>query len=73
MFSDSAMKIFEETCDEFGIEQEMMRKLIVAVDSNKHYSRGNKVSKAFDRVINEGWLHHENIKAAKEEISNENK
>ena len=25
------------------------------------------------KVINEGWLHHENIKAAKEGIKNENK
>ena len=37
-----------------------------AVEKNKHYSRGNKVAKAFDKVVNEGWLHHENIKAAKE-------
>ena len=55
----------------YSIEMEMMQKLIVAVEQNKHYSRGNKVAKAFDRVINEGWLHHENIKAAKEDMINE--
>ena len=66
------MNIFYDSCTEFGIEPEMMQKLIVAVEENKHFSRGNKVSKAFDRIINEGWLHHSNIKAAKEDIKNEN-
>lgn len=71
LFSESAMDILESTCKEYSIEMEMMQKLIVAVEQNKHYSRGNKVAKAFDRVINEGWLHHENIKAAKEDMINE--
>lgn len=73
LYSDDAMTILNDTCKEYCIEPEMMRKLVVAVESNKHYTRGNKVSKAFDRVINEGWLHHDNIKAAKEEIDNEDK
>lgn len=71
LFSDSAMNILKETCNEYSIEMEMMQKLIVAVEQNKHYSRGNKVAKAFDKVINEGWLHHENIKAAKDDLINE--
>ena len=50
----------------------MMNKLIVAVENNKHYTKGNKVEKAFEKIINEGWLHHENIKMQKEEIKNEN-
>lgn len=66
VFSNSAMEILQSTCKEYSIELEMMQKLIVAVEKNKHYSRGNKVAKAFDKVVNEGWLHHENIKAAKE-------
>lgn len=72
MFSNDAMGILKETCEEFGIELEMMNKLIVAVESNKYYTKGNKVEKAFDKIINEGWLHHENIKMQKEEIKNEN-
>lgn len=72
MFSNDAMGILQETCEEFGIELEMMNKLIVAVESNKYYTKGNKVEKAFDKIINEGWLHHENIKMQKEEIKNEN-
>lgn len=73
LFSEDAMDILESTCKEYAIEPEMMRKLIVAVEKNKYFSRGNKVAKAFDKVINEGWLHYENIKSAKEEITNEDK
>ena len=71
MFSEETMKIFYDTCIENDIEPELMQKLVVAVEENKHFSRGNKVGKAFDRIINEGWLHYSNIKAAKEEIKNE--
>ena len=56
VFSDSAMEILQTTCKEFSIEPEMMQKLIVAVEKNKHYTKGNKVSHAFDKVVNEGWL-----------------
>ena len=71
MYSEDVMKIISDTCEEFGIEQEMVNKLVVAVEKNKHYSKGNKVDKAFDRIVNEGWLHYENIKAAKEDLTNE--
>lgn len=71
LYSDDAMRIIEETCGEYSIEPEMIRKLVIAVEQNKHFSKGKKVEKAFDRVVNEGWLHHENIKAAKEDIAHE--
>ena len=73
LFSEDAMRIIDETCEEYGMERELINKLVVAVEENKHFSKGNKVEKAFERVINEGWLHHSNIKAAKEEMQNENK
>lgn len=73
MYSDDAMDIINHTCEEFGVEKEMVSKLIVAVEENKHFSKGNKVEKAFERVISEGWLHHSNIKDAWEEIKNEDK
>lgn len=72
IFSDDARRILEDTCKEYNIELEMMNKLIVAIEANKHYTRGNKVEKAFEKIVNEGWLHHENIKLQKEELKNEN-
>ena len=73
LFSEETLQILESTCKEYDVEYEMMKKLIVAVEQNKHFSRGNKVAKAFDRVVNEGWLHHANIKSAKEDLNNEDK
>lgn len=73
LYSKETFDTIEETCDEFGIDYDMLSKLIVAVEQNKHFTRGQKVNKAFDRVVNEGWLHYENIKRAKEELSDENK
>ena len=72
LFDKEAFELIQETCDEFGIDYDMFAKLVVVVENNKHFTRGQKINKAFDKVINEGWLHYQNIKNAKEEISNEN-
>ena len=71
LFSADALDIVKQTCEEFDIEYDMLAKLVVAIENNKHYTRGQKVNKAFDKVVNEGWLHYENIKKAKEDINNE--
>ncbi len=73
LFPEDSFPIIKDTCGEFGIEYDMLAKLVVAIENNKHYTRGQKVNKAFDKVVNEGWLHYENIKKAKEEIDYENK
>lgn len=71
MFSEETFSIIADTCKEYDVEYEMLSKMVVAVDKNKHFTRGQKVSKAFDKVVNEGWLHYESIKHAKEVIENE--
>lgn len=72
LYSKDTFEIIKETCEECSIDYEMLSKLIVAVEKNKHFTRGNKVSKAFDKIINEGWIHYEAIKKAKEDINHEN-
>lgn len=71
LYSDETMQIIKEMCIEYDIDFELMSKLIIAIEENKHYTRGNKVQKAFDRVVNEGWLHYNNIQQAKDDIENE--
>ena len=73
LYSDDVFEIIRDTCNEYAIEYDMLSKLVVAIENNKHYTRGQKVNKAFDRVVNEGWLHYENIKKAKEDVNNEDK
>lgn len=72
LYSKETMEIINEMCSEYDVDFELVSKLIVAIEENKHYTRGNKVQKAFDRVVNEGWLHYSNIQKAKDSIGNEN-
>lgn len=73
LFSEETFQTIKDTCDEYDIDYEMLSKLVVVIENNKHYTRSQRVNKAFDRVVNEGWLHYDNIKKAKEDVDNENK
>ena len=42
-----------------NIEPELMAKLMVSVDKNKHYTRSNAVKKEFNQIINQDWLHQD--------------
>ena len=48
-------------CAENNVEFELISKLIVEIEANKNYTKGSRVTKAFDRIINQGWLHFESI------------
>lgn len=48
-------------CAENNIEFELISKLIIEIDANKNFTRGSAVTKAFDRIMNQGWLHFESI------------
>ena len=61
VFSEEVIDEIKFQCKENNIEFELISKLIVEIEANKNYTKGNKVAKAFDRIINQGWLHHETI------------
>lgn len=48
-------------CAESNIEFELISKLIVEIDKNKYFTRGSAVTKAFDKIMNQGWLHFDSI------------
>lgn len=56
-------------CNEYKIEFELISKLIIEIESNKNFTNNSMVTKAFDRIINQGWLHFENIEKG---LQNEN-
>lgn len=56
-FDDEAITSIEEVADKFDIPVELITKLIVSVDDNKHITRNNKLQKSFDQIINQNWLH----------------
>ena len=42
---------------------------VMAVDKNKHITRNNKMQKAFDQIIGQGWLHYDAVEGV---LNNEN-
>lgn len=60
-FESEAIKSIEEISEKYDIPVELITKLIISVDENKHLTRNNKMQKAFDQIINQGWLHFDAI------------
>ena len=62
VFSSEVIDEIKTQCDDSGIEFELISKLIVEIEANKNYTKGSRVTKAFDRIMNQGWLHYDAIK-----------
>jgi len=72
LYDDEAISDISDVAAEFEIPEELMTKLIVSVEKNKHLTRNNKIQKEFDKIINQGWLHFNIIKDGLEDEANEN-
>lgn len=53
---------FQKAAEESEIPFELVTKLIVMINSNKYVAKSSKLKKEFDRLINQEWIHFENIK-----------
>lgn len=69
-FDDEAIEAIERVADNYDIPVELITKLIVSVDTNKHITRNNKLQKAFDQIVGQGWLHYDSVEGV---LDNENK
>lgn len=69
VFPNDVIEEIRALCEENKVEFEMIAKLIVAIESNKNYTKSSMVTKAFDRIVNQGWLHFESIEKG---LQNEN-
>ena len=72
LYDDEAISDISDVAAEFEISEELMTKLIVSVEKNKHLTRNNKLKKEFDKIINQSWLHFNTIKDGLEDEANEN-
>jgi DNA sulfur modification protein DndC len=61
VFSEEVINEVKNACVESDVEFELISKLIIEIEKNKNFAQSSMVTKAFDRVINQGWLHFENI------------
>lgn len=69
IFSEEVINEVKTMCIEHEVDFELISKLIVEIDANKNYTKSSMVTKAFDKIINQGWLHFENIERG---LKNEN-
>jgi len=61
VFPAEVIEEIKGLCNENQIEFELISKLIVEIESNKNYTKSSVMTKAFDRIINQGWLHFDSI------------
>ena len=61
VFDADVISQINKLCDECGVEFELISKLIIEIEANKNYTRCTMVTKAFDKIINQGWLHFDSI------------
>ncbi len=60
-FDDEAIDAIKEVAEKYDIPVELITKLIVSVDKNKLITKSTKLQKAFDQIINQGWLHYDAV------------
>ncbi len=68
-FDDEAITAIKVVAEKYNIPVELITKLIVSVDTNKHITRNNKMQKEFDQIIGQGWLHYDVVEGV---LDNEN-
>lgn len=69
VFPDDIVAEIRRLCEENDVEFELIAKLIIEIEANKNYTNASMIPRAFDRVINQGWLHFESIEKG---LRNEN-
>ena len=61
VYPKDVIELIQKKCRDNNVEFELISKLIIEIEANKNYTRSSMVTKAFDRILNQGWLHFENI------------
>ncbi len=61
VFPEEIIDEIKRQCADNNVEFEMFSILIIEIDANKNYTRSTMVTKAFDRILNQGWLHFDTI------------
>lgn len=61
IFDADVIAQIKQICEECDVEFELIAKLIIEIEANKNYTRSTMVTKAFDKIINQGWLHFDSI------------
>ena len=61
MYHSEIVGEIDQIAGKYNLEPELMKKLIVSVDKNKHFTRSNTIKKEVARIINQEWLHQDHL------------
>ena len=57
-----ALNRLQHNCYEHAVIKDLYNlNEIIEIEKNKNFAQSSMVTKAFDKIINQGWLHFENI------------
>lgn len=68
LFDDEAIAEIEDVALRYDLPMELITKIIVSVEKNKHITRNNRLQKEFDKLIQQEWIH---VDAIKDGLGNE--
>lgn len=68
LFDDEAIAEIEDVALRYDLPVELITKIIVSVEKNKHITRNNRLQKEFDKLIQQEWIH---VDAIKDGLDNE--
>ncbi len=60
-YSETELTLITELCEKYEVPFDLISKLMIAVDNSKFFTRTAFTAKDVDRILNEGWLHFDNI------------
>lgn len=69
LFDEESINEIRSIAQEYDLPEELVTKLIVTVEKNKHITRNSRLQKEFDRVMQQEWIHFD---AIRDGMNNEN-
>lgn len=69
LFDEEGISAIKSIAQEYDLPEELVTKLIVTVEKNKHITRNSRLQKEFDKVMQQEWIHFD---AIRDGMNNEN-
>lgn len=69
LFDEEGISEIKSIAQEYDLPEELVTKLIVTVEKNKHITRNSRLQKEFDKVMQQEWIHFD---AIRDGMNNEN-
>ena len=69
LFDQEGIAEIKRVAQEYDLPEELVTKIIITVEKNKHITRNNRMQKEFDKVMQQDWIHHD---AVQDGVRNEN-